>query len=53
MMAEAQGNTATSLGFINQVRARVGLAAYTAADITTIAQFETALANEIIFELAF
>ena len=53
MMAEAQGNTATSLGFINQVRARVGLAAYTAADITTIAQFETALANERKFELAF
>ena len=53
MMAEAQGNTAASLGFINQVRARVGLAAYTSANITTTAQFETALANERRFELAF
>jgi starch-binding outer membrane protein, SusD/RagB family len=53
MMAEAQGNSATSLGFINQVRARVGLAAYTSATITTTEQFETALANERRFELAF
>jgi hypothetical protein len=53
MLAEAQGNSATSVALINQVRARVGLAAYTPADITTIAQFETALANERKFELAF
>ena len=53
MMAEAQGNSATSLAFINQVRTRVGLAAYTATDITTTAQFETALANERRLELAF
>ena len=53
MMAEAQGNTAASLGFINQVRTRAGLAALLAANVTTTAQFETALSNERRFEFAF
>jgi starch-binding outer membrane protein, SusD/RagB family len=53
MMAEAQGNTATSLGFINQVRKRAGLADLLAADVSTTALFEKALATERRLELAF
>jgi starch-binding outer membrane protein, SusD/RagB family len=53
MMAEAQGNMATSIGFINQVRARVGLPLLLAANINTTALFESALANERRYEFAF
>jgi hypothetical protein len=53
MKAEADGNTAGSLGLINLVRARVGLAALTSATITTSALFEKALAQERRWEFAF
>jgi starch-binding outer membrane protein, SusD/RagB family len=53
MMAEAQGNTAASLGFINQVRKRAGLTDLLAADVSTTALFEKALATERRLELAF
>ncbi len=53
MLAEAQGNNATSIGLINQIRARANVPALVAASITTPAQFETALANERRWEFAF
>jgi hypothetical protein len=53
MKAEADGNTAGSLALINQVRARVGLAALTSSTITTTALFEKALAQERRWEFAF
>ena len=53
MMAEAEGNTATSIGFINQVRTRAGLPLLTTTAINTTALFESALSNERRFEFAF
>lgn len=53
MAAEAQGNTAASLGLINQVRKRAGLTDLIAADVSTTALFEKALATERRLELAF
>jgi len=51
MLAEAQGNSATSIGFINEVRARTGLVAL--ATTLTTAAFEKALSNERRWEFAF
>ena len=53
MMAEAQGNTSSSLSYINQTRARAGLPPLTSANVSTIDQFETALSNERRWEFAF
>jgi hypothetical protein len=53
MKAEADGNTAGSLGLINLVRARVGLAALTTTTITSTALYEKALAQERRWEFAF
>lgn len=53
MLAEAQGNSASSIALINQIRARAGVTALVAASISTSAQFETALANERRWEFAF
>lgn len=52
MMAEAQGFTASSIAFINQVRARAGVPALPAT-VNTIALFEQALAKERRLEFAF
>lgn len=52
MMAEAQGNTGTSVGFINQVRVRAGLAPINTVQ-PSVAAFETELANERRREFAF
>jgi len=51
MLAEAQGNSATSIGYINDVRARTGLTAL--ATTLTTAAFEKALSNERRWEFAF
>jgi hypothetical protein len=53
MKAEADGNIPGSLALINQVRARVGLAAHTSTTISTTALFEKALAQERRWEFAF
>ncbi len=53
MLAEAQGNTAASIGLINQVRVRAGLTALTAATINTTALYENALSTERRLEFAF
>ncbi len=52
MLAEAQGNTATSVGYINQVRVRSGLVAITAPQ-ATVAAFEKELSDERRREFAF
>lgn len=52
MMAEATGNTTTSVGYINQIRARAGLTAI-ASPQPTIAAFEQALSTERRKEFAF
>ena len=53
MLAEAQGNSGSSLALINQTRARGGLPALTITNITTVAQFENALSTERRLEFAF
>ncbi|MBU6262200.1 MAG: RagB/SusD family nutrient uptake outer membrane protein [Bacteroidetes bacterium] len=53
MLAEAQGNSASSLALINQTRARAGLPALTAAAVTTDAIFANELATERRLEFAF
>lgn len=52
MMAEAQGNSVTSVGYINQVRVRAGLSAI-ASPQPTIAAFEQELSNERRREFSF
>ncbi len=52
MLAEAQGYTAESIGYINQIRTRAQLPALTTS-INSVATFEQALANERRLELAF
>lgn len=52
MLAEAQGYTAESVGYINQIRARAQLPALTTS-INSVATFEQALSNERRLELAF
>ncbi len=52
MMAEAQGFTPASIGYINQVRVRSGLTALPAS-VNTVALFEKALADERRVEFAF
>jgi hypothetical protein len=53
MLAEAQGNSAASVGLINQVRVRTTAAALNPATINTTALFEKALADERRWEFAF
>jgi starch-binding outer membrane protein, SusD/RagB family len=53
MMAEAQGNTGTAVGFINQTRVRAGLTAFPAAPMASVAMFEQELSAERKKELAF
>ena len=53
MLAEAQGNSASSLGLINQTRARAGLPALTSATVPTTAAFERELALERRLEFTF
>lgn len=52
MLAEAQGNTAASIGLINQVRNRAKIAPLDPLLINTTALYESALANERRWELA-
>lgn len=52
MMAEAQGFTPSSIGYINQVRIRAGLTALPAS-VNSVALFEKALADERRLEFAF
>lgn len=52
MLAEAQGNTTASVGYINQVRVRAGLSAI-AAPQPTVAAFEQELSNERRREFSF
>ena len=51
MLAEAQGNNATSIGYINSVRTRAGVTSLSTS--LTTAQFEQALSNERRLEFAF
>jgi hypothetical protein len=51
MLAEAQGNNAESIGYINEVRLRTGLPVL--ATTLTTAAFEKALSNERRWEFAF
>jgi hypothetical protein len=53
MLAEAQGNTASSLALIYQTRTRAGLPALTATTVTTAAIFANELAAERRLEFAF
>lgn len=53
MLAEAQGNSAASIGLINQVRTRSGAPAIDAAGITSNKLFEDTLNNERKIEFAF
>jgi hypothetical protein len=53
MLAEAQGYSQASLDLINTVRPRAGLANYTLASVTNVAQFEQALSTERRIEFAF
>ena len=53
MLAEAQGNTASSLALINQTRTRAGLPALTATTVTTDAIFANELAAERRLEFSF
>jgi hypothetical protein len=53
MKAEADGNIASSLTYINQVRTRAGLAVLTTSTVNSVATFEKALASERRWELAF
>ena len=48
---EAQGNNATSIGYINSVRTRAGVTSLSTS--LTTAQFEQALSNERRLEFAF
>ncbi len=52
MMAEAQGFTPASIGLINQVRVRAGVAVLPAT-VNSVATFEKALADERRLEFAF
>lgn len=52
MLAEAQGNTGTSVGYISQVRVRAGLPAISGA-FATPAEFEKELADQRRLEFAF
>lgn len=52
MLAEAQGNNATSIGYINEVRRRAGILTDLSLTLTTAA-FEKALSNERRWEFAF
>ena len=52
MLAEAQGNNATSIGYINEVRRRAGGLTDLSLTLTT-ANFEKALSNERRWEFAF
>jgi starch-binding outer membrane protein, SusD/RagB family len=53
MMAEAQGYTQAGIDMLNTVRPRAGLPNYTMATLTTLAQYEKALADERRIEFAF
>jgi hypothetical protein len=52
MLAEAQGNTATSVGYISQVRVRAGLPPISGA-FATVAEFEKELTDQRRAEFAF
>jgi len=53
MLAEAQGNTASSLALINQTRVRAGLTPLLSTDVATTANFEKELVKERRLEFAF
>lgn len=53
MLAEAQGNSTSSIDLINQVRTRAGLTTINAAGITSAKLFEDTLAAERRIEFAF
>jgi hypothetical protein len=53
MLAEAQGNSVSSINLINQIRSRAKLNLLDPVAINTTALFETALANERRYEFAF
>lgn len=53
MLAEAQGNSPSSIALINQVRTRSGAPAIDPAGITTTKLFEDTLSNERRLEFAF
>jgi starch-binding outer membrane protein, SusD/RagB family len=53
MLAEAQGNSASSIDLINQVRTRSSAPAIVATGITTTKLFEDTLSNERRIEFAF
>jgi starch-binding outer membrane protein, SusD/RagB family len=53
MMAEAQGNSSSSVSQINLIRQRAGLTALNPADISSVELFENALATERKLEFAF
>jgi starch-binding outer membrane protein, SusD/RagB family len=53
MLAEAEGFSTGSIGFISQVRTRAGLPALDPAVVNTVAKFEQALSNERRIEFAF
>jgi len=53
MLAEANGNSNSSIDLINQVRTRAGQSALSPSSIATVAQFESALSTERRLEFAF
>lgn len=52
MLAEAQGNTGTSVGYISQIRVRAGLGSIAGA-FATVAEFEKELVDQRRAEFAF
>ncbi len=52
MLAEAQGNTVSSVGYISQIRVRAGLLAISGA-FASVAEFEKELADQRRAEFAF
>ena len=52
MLAEAQGNTGTSVGYISQIRTRAGLGSISGA-FATVAEFEKELTDQRRAEFAF
>jgi hypothetical protein len=53
MLAEAQGNSSTSIDYINQVRTRAGVTPINATGINSVKLFEDTLSTERRIEFAF
>ncbi len=53
MLAEADGKTTETVGYLNQIHQRAGLSAFTSSATATVAAFEKTLSTERRLEFAF